>query len=315
MLRQIFANIEIIAPIFFLVLTGIFLRYVKLVDERFVKTSSKFVFNVSLPALIFLKLSKTDFSEVFDFSLIYFALGVTLLEFLFAWLIAGKLTKAPEDRGVFAQASFRSNFAIVGLAVLKDVLGDGAVSKASIVLAFVMPLYNLLGIISLMLPFRQKMSFDFKKFLLEIILNPLILSVVFALPFSYNIIPLPLVFEKLFSYLGAIALPLALIDIGATVNIQTLRNASLNSFTASSLKIIFYPLVFTFVAALWGFKDVNIVILLVLFGCPTAIASFPMAQALRGNIKLAGNIIVITTLLSVITLSIGLGVLKFYGLY
>jgi malonate transporter len=315
LLRQILINIEIIAPIFFLVLLGFFLRYIKMINDEFVRTSSKFVFNVSLPALIFLKLSQTDFSVAFDFPLIYFALIITLLEFLFGWLIAGKLTHAPEDKGVFAQGSFRSNFAIVGLAVLKDVLGDAAVSKASIVLAFVMPLYNFLGVISLMLPFKKKLKFNFKKFFLEIILNPLILSVILSLPFSYKVIPLPNVFEKLFYYLGVIALPLALIDIGATVNLESLKNASQSSFAAASLKIFFYPIVFTIVAVLYGFKETNIVVLLILFGCPTAIASFPMSQAMKGNIKLAGNIIVITTLISVLTLSIGLGILKFYGLY
>ncbi len=315
MLHQILFNIEIISPIFLLVVLGFFLRHIKLINDDFVRTSSKFVFNISLPALIFLKLSETDFSVVFDLNLIYFALAVTVVEFFVAWGISGKLTKQPEDKGVFTQGSFRSNFAIVGLAVLKDVLGDSAVGKASIVLAFVMPLFNFLGVISLMLPFRNKLKFDFKTFALGIILNPLILSVLFALPFSYNFVSLPNVFVKLFQYLGAIALPLALIDIGATVNLNALKNASLNSFVASSLKIFFFPLLFTIIAVILNFRGTNLVILLVLLASPTAIATFPMSQAMKGNIKLAGNIIVITTLISVLTLSLGLGILKYYSLY
>jgi len=314
MIEQILINIGINTPIFLLVVLGIILRITNVLDDSFVRKSSQFVFKVSLPALIFEKLSVTDFSEVFDFSIIYYSFIITTAQFALAWFAAAKVTHAPEDKGVFVQGAFRSNFAIVGLAVLGSAVGDTAVSKASIVLAFIMPVYNFLSVSALLIPHQNGMKIDYLKFLKELATNPLILTVLVVLPFSYKFVSTPDVVKPFIHYLGAIALPLALIDIGVTVNIKNLVTASVLAFQASFLKILIFPMIMTIISVYVGFRADEIAILFVLFGSPTAIASFPMAEAMKGNIKLAGNIVVISTLFSVITLSIGFGLLAYYNL-
>jgi len=313
MLEKIFFNIGVIAPIFILILLGILLKYINLIDEHFVRKSSQFIFKVSLPALIFQKLSQINFHSVFNFKMIYIALAFTIVQFFVAWIVSGKLTNLPENKGVIVQGAVRSNFAIIGLAVLLNLFGDNAVGKASILLSFIMPLYNLLGVVALLLPFQSSIKFDVLKFLKELALNPLILSVVISLPFSYKLVAAPLLFTKVVGYLSPIALPLALVNIGATVDLKKLVKASGIAYYVSFLKIGVFPLLFTPTLILIGFRGVDLVVLFTLFACPTAIATFPMAEGMKGNIKLASGIIVITTSISVLTLSIGYGVLKYYG--
>lgn len=311
MLDQIVFNIEVIFPIFLIVVVGVILRYFKIIDSIFITKTNLFVFKVALPALLFQKVAVADFSHVFQYDLLIISIVVTVFQFLISWFVGSRMNLAPEDKGVFIQGAFRSNFAILGLAVLFNIYGDTAVGKASIVLAFVMPLYNLLGVISLLLPHQDFSTFNLKQTLKDIFLNPLVLGIVFAIPFSTKLIALPEFADKSISYISAIALPLALINIGGTLELKNLSRASGNAFISSMLKIVAFPAIFIPLAAWLGFMKDDLVILFILFGSPTAIASFIMAGAMKGNVKLAGNIVVISTMLSVLTLSIGLGLINF----
>ena len=70
----------------------------------------------------------------------------------------------------------------------------------------------------------------------------------------------------------------------------------------------------TYGAFLFGFRGYDLGILFILFACPTAIASFIMAEAMGSNSKLAANILLMTTLVSLVTITLGLFVLKEYNL-
>ncbi len=313
MLRQILFNIGVIAPIFILIVLGAMLKRIKIIDEQFIKKSTQFIFKISLPALIFQKLSHVNFHLVFNIKMVYVAIVLTLFQFFFSWYLAGKLTARPENKGVMVQGAVRSNFAIIGLAVLLNLFGDNAVGKASILLSFIMPLYNLIGVIALLLPFQSKVKFDILRFLKELALNPLIISVVVSLPFSYKIVIVPALFSKVINYLAIIALPLALINIGGTMDFNRKAGTPADAYYISLMKIGLFPLLFTPALIMLGFRGTDLAVLFTLFAAPTAIATFPMAEGMKGNIKLASGIIVITTSLSVLTLSVGFGILKYYG--
>ena len=112
------------------------------------------------------------------------------------------------------------------------------------------------------------------------------------------------------NFLADIALPLALVGIGGSLNIETLKKASGLAFTSSAIKLIGLPVVLTLGAYLVGFRNMDLGIMFVLFSCPTAIVSFIMAEAMGCNSKLAGNIVVISTIGSVITISTAIIILR-----
>ncbi len=174
---------------------GYFIRRINVINENFVEITSKFVFSVSLPALIFMNISAIDLSEAIDLGQIgYIYLG-TLVSFLVIWFISLPFIKEGKDRSVFIQGAFRSNFAIVGFAIISKMFGDEALGKASIILAFILPLYNILAVIALTVPMRKEKKLEAKETLFEILLNPLIIAVIVALPFSYFKIQLPSMIE------------------------------------------------------------------------------------------------------------------------
>jgi hypothetical protein len=116
------------------------------------------------------------------------------------------------------------------------------------------------------------------------------------------------------NYFSDLALPLALVGIGGSLNFENIKKASGLAFSASVIKIFIIPLVLTYTAYLFGFRGADLGIMFVIFACPTAIVSFIMAEAMGANSKLAGNIVLISTVGSVFTFAIGIILLKSLGL-
>jgi predicted permease len=297
-----------------IVALGYLSKRLNIINENFVVATSKFVFNVSLPVFIFLKIRDLDLSKALEFGQIAYIYAGTILFYLIIWIASAPFIKDGKNLGVFIQGAYRSNYAIVGLAIISNLLGKSALGKASIILAFVLPLYNILAVIALTLPLRGEKKWDIKSSLIEIILNPLILAVIVALPFSIFRIQLPEMVLSTGTFLSDLALPLALVGIGGSLNLENLKKASNLAFTASAIKIIVIPLVLTYGAYLFGFRGEDFGIMFVIFSCPTAIVSFIMAEAMGANSKLAGNIVLITTIGSVFTFAVGIILLKSLGL-
>ncbi|MDO8550510.1 MAG: AEC family transporter, partial [Ignavibacteria bacterium] len=290
------------------------LKRLGMINENFVTVSSKIVFNISLPALIFFEISAIDLVEVLNIGQISFIYIGTLISFGIAWIIAQSVAKTGQDKASFIQGSFRGNFAIVGLAIIVNYYGIENLGKASLVLAFTIPLYNILSIIALTIPLRKEKQLNYKNTLFEIARNPLIIAVIAALPFSYLRIEIPEVIYTTGKYLSALSLPLALIGIGGFLSFSDITKGSLPTIVSTSLKLIVLPALATFAAYLLGFKGMDLGIIFILFACPTAIASFIMAEAMGANSRLAGNILLLTTLASVVTMTLGLFILKENGL-
>jgi len=305
--------LTLVAPVFLIVALGYFLKKLGIINENFVSVSSKIVFTISLPALIFIEVSSIHIEEILNINLILFVYGGTLISFFFVWIVSDFFTSAGKDKASFIQGSFRGNFAIVGLAIIVNYYGIESLGKASLVLAFTIPLYNVLSVIALTVPLKEK-EHNYSKTFSEILKNPLILAVLTAIPFSYFGIRLPEVIKTTVSYLSSLALPLALIGIGGFLNFRDITKDSSLTIISTVLKLIVFPGVMTLAAYILGFTGIDLGIIFILFACPTAIASFIMAEAMGANSKLAGSILLLTTLASVVSITLGLFILRENGL-
>jgi hypothetical protein len=297
----------LVAPVFIIVALGYLLKKLGMINDNFVKLSSKIVFTVSLPALIFSEIARTDLTQILNFELIGFAYAGTLVTFFFAWFISIPSVKTATDRTVFIQGSFRGNFAVIGLALIANVYGIDSLGKASLLLAFTIPIYNTLAVIALTVPLRNERQMNTGYLIIEIIRNPLVLAVIFAIPFSYFRIELPFIVSKTINYL-------ALLGIGGFMDFAELKKGFTLSLYSTFLKLILFPSAIIYAAYLFGFRGYDLGILFILFACPTAIASFIMAEAMGSNSKFAANILLLTTLTSLITITLGLFILKEYNL-
>ncbi len=302
-------SISAVMPIFIVILLGVFLKKIGIINDGFVSVSTKVVFNVALPAMIFRDLVKSDFGKVVNINMIVFVVASTLIIFFASYLLCRKLIADSRTQGAFVQGVFRSNYAIIGLQLASTLFGDVGVAKGALLLAVIMPLYNILAVIVLSAT-SPKGSGGYGGVLLSIAKNPLILSVVLALPFSYLHIHIPDVFAKSIDYLASIALPLALIGIGGVFNFAMIRSKIVTAMVATSIKILAVPGIFIPVAVLAGFRKEELGVMFLLLAAPTAVASFIMAKAMDSDSELAVNIVMLTTLGSAFTLSAGIFILR-----
>lgn len=300
-------------PIFIIVFLGWFLRRTDWLTDSFIHAGSKLVFTIALPALLFTKILDSNLSTVFDTRQVGYAMLVTIIGFMCTWWLSGFMKLAPANRGVFVQGAFRGNMGIVGLALCMNMYGAEGLAVGSILLAFLTLLYNILSVFALTLPFHSGKDINGLDITKDMVKNPLIIAIVSALILNLLQLRPPDVIMKSGEYFSNMTLPLALLCVGGSINLKTLKDSSRLALGATALKLIGLPFVFTLGAFLIGFKGLALGTLFLMFASPTATASFVMAKAMRGNAELAATIIALSTVLSLLTVSTGIFVLRALG--
>ncbi len=293
---------------------GFLLKRWGLLTADFCQTASALVYNISLPTLLFLVIVRADLSQLFDLRLLSVALAATLLLFFSLSLSAQRLVAEPRERGIFVQAGFRGNLAVVGLAFCGNAYGEAGLAAASVLMAVLTIAYNLLAVYCLEKSLASKGSPNLLQLLQSVVKNPLILAIVAALLCAYWQLPVPNLLEKSGDYVARLTLPLALLCIGASLSLDSLRQSSQLSFIAVLIKLVVAPLLVTGAVYTAGFRDMTLALAFMLSASPTASVSFIMVTALGGNGRLASNMIALSTLGSVISVSIGITLLKYWQL-
>ncbi|PCF94640.1 AEC family transporter [Vreelandella nigrificans] len=304
-------TLDVTLPVFAMVFIGIGLKRLRWIDSAFISTASALVFKATLPTLIFLSLIKADLSVALDVPLLLFFAAATLAQFCFSWGWAHYRVPHAE-RGIYVQGAFRGNCGVVGLALAAGMYGNYGLSAGSLLLGVVIVMYNALSVIALA-AYQPGQSTDWRSLSKHIATNPLIISVFAALPFTAFSIPLPSWVITSGDYFASLTLPLALICIGATLSVASIRVGSQVALSASSMKMIVLPFASTLVAWLVGFSGPQLGLLFLFFASPTAAASFVMVKAINGNVALAANIIAITTLMASVTVTAGVFLLRLLG--
>ena len=311
MLAIFFQTLSITAPVFAMLFMGIVLKRVGWINDNFIHTASALVFNVTMPALLFLGIVHADLRTAMQPKVLGYFTAATLLSFALAWGWA--IWRCPrEDRGIYTQGAFRGNNGVVGLALAASMYGDYGISLGAVLAGLVILLFNTLSTIVLAV-YSPVIKSDPWSICKSVVKNPLIISVLAAVPFAVFKIGLPGWLQASGEYLASMTLPLALICIGGTLSLASLRKSGNLALSASLVKMISLPFLATLGAWLCGFRGPELGTLFLYFASPTAAASYVMARAANGNHELAASIIVITTLMAAITTNIGIFVLQWGG--
>jgi predicted permease len=311
MLALFLQTLNVTAPVFAMLFLGYGLRRIDWINDNFIKTASALVFNVCMPSLLFLGIYHADLRSALKPGLLVYFVVATVGSFAIAWWIATK--RCPQvDRGVFTQGAFRGNNGVIGLALAGSMYGDYGISLGSILAGLVIVLYNSLSVVVLAI-YSPNIKSDPLSICKSILVNPLIISVVIAVPFAWLQVPIPNWVLTSADYVAQMSLPLALICIGGTLSLAALRSSGSVALSASAVKMILLPIVGTFGAWLLGFRGAELGILFLYIGAPSASVGYVMVRASGGNYSLAAAIIVITTLAAAITTNIGIFLLQWGG--
>jgi len=298
---------ETLLPVLILLLMGWLFFRIKWLNESFVEAGSKLVFNVTLPALLFLSISQADFAHAANFPLIGVGIAGTLIMCALLVLTARMTVTPYQARGVVVQGGFRANMGIIGLAYCANTYGPEGLAAASVYLGCVTILFNILSVI--VLNFYQTGHRSVSKQIKGITKNPLIISIVVALPFSYYSWTLPDAILKTGEYVSQLTLPLALICTGASLQFRSFSADWFNITLSTVSKCILYPALMVGLAYLAGFTGMSLGIVLLLSIAPTAAASYVMVRNMGGDHRLAASIIAVSTLVSLPVTALAFGTL------
>lgn len=268
-----------------------------------ISTINKIAFRIFLPCLLYYNIYCSDLSGSFDPLLMAYAVGGVLLTFGLALGYTLLTEKLPERRGVLIQGMFRSNYVIMGIPVATALLGADQLGTVSILIAVIVPLFNMLAVVVLEV-FRGQKPKPLH-ILGQIAKNPLVIGSVLGILTLVAGIRLPHILEQTIQSVSAIASPLQLFLLGAFFQFSGLKTYRRELVTVSIAKLIVSPGLFLGLGALLGFRGVAFVSLIGIFASPTAVNSFTMAQQMGGDAELAGDIVVTTSAASILTMFFG----------
>ena len=305
-------SINATLPIFLLIILGKVLKTTKIINDEFTKTADRYVFRIALPALLFSDLTENNVGSAFDGKYVLFCFSVTIFSIAVLWGLTEKFMKNEEQKGAFIQGSYRSSAAILGLAFINNMYDS--VGMAPLMIIGCVPLYNIFAVIILTLKGDNGgKKPNMKETFIYVMKNPTVLSILTALPFAILNRHFPSFVNKAIGSVANTATPLALISIGASFEGKKALKKMKPTLLASFIKLILLASLFLPLAVFFGYRNQELMALLVMLGSPTTVSSYIMAKNTGNDGILTSSIIVLTTLLSSLTLTLWIFVLKSFG--
>ena len=325
-----------ILPILLLILLGYVLRRIGFLNENFVATGNKFVFNICLPIMLFVNVYDIESLNTIKVDVVIYTIFAVCLLFLLSFT-AARTTNIPERKGVVMQCVYRSNYAIIGLPLANALGGAEAMAVAAIVSAFLIPIYNTFAVISLTIFIKdpQDKKIDLKSILKGIVTNPLIIGVVLGLAclglrqLQMNIF-CKLIFslqrDTTFLYtvldnIMRITSPLALILLGGQFKFSAVNGMFKEILVGTVWRTILAPVIGIGLAVILsryttllscGVSEYPA--LISVFGSPVAVSSAIMASGMKNDGQLATQLVVWTSILSILTLFVTICLMMSTGL-
>lgn len=313
MLQNLLFSLNMNLPLFAMLALGYGLLRRGLFTEEYVARTSSLVYYVLLPAKLFLDISSTDLSAAFDPRYMLVAVAGSLVQFAVAWLCGNLLCPARGKQSAFSHACFRGNFVYLGLALLQNIYGTAVVPSAAVILTLVLPLYNIQGVVLLTAKESQG-RVRIRAILIGIFRNPMVLSILAALPFALFHVSMPFVVTKSLGYLQAATSTMALLVVGASVRFDAIRANLKFILRASAVKLVLMPLIWAALALLAGLTVEQTVTLTMVGAMPAAVNVYIITEKMGGDGDLACGVVVVSHLLSLVTLTGIVFLLKTAGL-
>lgn len=322
--------VKAVAPIVLMVVMGYVLKTIGLMNGEFAKAANKLVFRVFMPVMLFVKIyGMNDFSVV-DFGFIGYALLALLVVFFLSIPVSTAVSDRKDQRGVLMQAIVRSGYSLIGIPLAGSLYGEAGSAAATILSAAVIPLFNVLAVISLtaMGDSGEKRP-SVGKIVLDILKNPLILGIASALvcigirvlfgkaDISFRLSNITPVFAVL-QYLANLAIPLALLVLGAQFEFSAVASLKKQILWGALIRTVAVPLMTLGVAYFCfrqRFSPAHFATYVALFATPVAVPSVPMVQEMGGDVTLAGQLVVWSTLISALTVFLTTFLLRLGGAF
>ena len=314
------------APIVLMVVVGYFLKRLGMLDGNVARVLNKLVFRVFLPAMLFLNMYKIESLADVDFGFVWYTVIATVVLFCAAFGAVLLFTNENPKRGALLQSVFRANYALVGITLATSLFGDEGAIAATVLSAFIIPVFNSLAVVGLSI-FSSDKKPSVKKILIGIVKNPLIQAIALgfvALGFRALFVKFGVTFRltdvvpvyKTINNLSSVATPLALLVLGAQFDFAAIPHLKRHIIFGVAARNLIAPVLGIGIAYFIGaFSGAHFATFVAVFCTPVAVSSVPMAQEMDADVSLAGQLVVWSTLFSALSIFLASYVLKLLGIF
>ncbi len=302
---------NVVMPLFILIGLGYFIKRMGLVAEASLKEFNSLVFKIFLPVLLFHNMYQSDFSREINVGIIIYSVISILLIFGLLFIFVPKFERQKPKAAVMIQGMYRSNFALFGIAVTESMYGTGNADVTGILVAAIVPLFNVLAVC--LFEIYKGSVISIRKILAGIVKNPLIIGTALGLVCNFSGIIFPSVIGQSVLTLGNLATPVALIALGGTFTFGNLVKNKIRLAAVTTMRLLVIPLAFVALSIALGYRGKELFALYMMFASPTAVASFAMADAMGGDGEMAGQIVVLTTVVSLFSCISGIFIMEYIG--
>ncbi len=326
-MKDLLFVINAILPIILMIVVGYFLKRIKLLENEMAKKLNTLVFRLFLPIMLFLNVYKIqNFSEI-DFVFVWYAIGITVLLFLVGIPVMGIIFKDNRQRSVMLQGIFRANYALVGIPLAESLFGVEGSIMASLLSAFIVPIFNILAVICLTIYSAGDKKPSISGVLKGIAKNPLIKGIlcgfialgIRAIFVKFNIdfrlTDIPSVYKTL-QNLSSVATPLSLLVLGARFELSAIPHLKKHIIIGVINRVVIVPFVGIALAlAMNRFSGAQFASFIACFCTPVAVSSVPMSQEMGADADLMGQLVVWTTIFSAFSIFIASYILRVLGIF
>jgi predicted permease len=299
--------INILAPVFLIIVLGILLKKANFLSAEFVRGLNNLVYWIGLPCLLFYEIVIAKYDGRAAGATFLVVLGGMAGSVVVAYFTAGLLRIPAGSVGTFVQGAFRGNLMYIGLPIAFysfafDSQKEAMTNTAVLVLAFIIPIYNIAAVIVLLASQHKIDRLIFGKILSQLVTNPLVIATAAAFLYKWVFGDLHLWLGRTISAIGNIALPLALLGVGGTLAEGRIKGWQGPAFAASVIKCFITPAVGLVLIYFLGLNSNEARIALIYLACPAAVVSYVMADQLEGDPKMAAATVLVSTFISVLSL-------------
>ena len=315
---DIAVSLGVVFPLVCFMAVGKICRLTGILDADTSRKLNGFCFKVLLPCTMFNNVIKAG--EAVNASTVRFLLVLmahSLSWFLLLCLLMPLFIKEKPRRYSFIQAAFRSNSVLFALAVAERLFaGDGgAVGLISVCVSVLVPFYNVLCV----LLFKGGKKDGEQRngvltLLKDIFTTPLVFSAICGMAVLLLDIKLPSLVSSVIGDLAVCANPLALVVLGADLELGTEKSGALQLLSVCAVKLVLLPLSALLLVRALGYADINTASAVIVTFAPAAVSSYSFAVTMGGDGPFSASAVAWTTVVSVVTVVLWVSVMQLMGL-
>ena len=297
----ILISAKAILPLFAFMMLGFWIKKRDFLSDEATKQINILVFRFFLPVMCAETIYKANLREDVELlPILMVAFGIIGI-FLISWLIVPRFIKDKTQIPVLIQGIYKSNYAILGIPIAISIYGEENIGIVSVIAVILVPLNNALSAF-IFERYTGKATSGSKLFL-NIVKNPLVLGSLAGLVLNLSGIVIPdWILSGIFSKLGALTTPLSMIALGASFVFSQLKTYRRPLFWACLAKLVFVPALIIPLSIVLGARGAGLVGITIYAASPNAVNSYSTAVAMGGDADLANEIVVMTSLLSMVTM-------------